>query len=347
MLINCPRCGFSQPKDRYCANCGVDMDNFKPKPTSIVKKVLSSPFFHIFIIASLVVASVVIIKQRQKEDLQARIEFLKAGPVLVETQRNSPPQPQMEVSASADVQNAIANQGPSAPATTGESNPANGNETNNNSTSTTMTANSSPSATEASLRSRTAPMTSLKMTATYLEVDRMVLNTWIEETKNSGQQRAFEGVTMGPIAQISTKLRSPGVRVLQTIDRNLDPANPTQEWFLGTHQGADPENQMGFFASLVLSDFREGITRGDIEVQRAFRNPQDVTRVIERVSFGSPFELAPGTAYMMAGLLPRRYATPLPESANADPYLMIFKSDAFRTGQTEFTLVLQFATSRP
>lgn len=28
MMINCPKCGFNQPKDEFCANCGVDMDVF-------------------------------------------------------------------------------------------------------------------------------------------------------------------------------------------------------------------------------------------------------------------------------------------------------------------------------
>src|ERR1700733_8142932 len=30
-MIRCPRCGFEQPRDRFCAKCGIDMESFVPK----------------------------------------------------------------------------------------------------------------------------------------------------------------------------------------------------------------------------------------------------------------------------------------------------------------------------
>ena len=42
MLVNCPRCGFSQPKDQYCAQCGIDMQSFKPKEIPLLNKILSN-----------------------------------------------------------------------------------------------------------------------------------------------------------------------------------------------------------------------------------------------------------------------------------------------------------------
>jgi hypothetical protein len=38
MMHECPRCGFVQPKDRYCANCGLDIDNFKPVPKPLLRR---------------------------------------------------------------------------------------------------------------------------------------------------------------------------------------------------------------------------------------------------------------------------------------------------------------------
>src|ERR1700678_3778964 len=29
-MIKCPKCGFEQPKDRFCAKCGIVMENFSP-----------------------------------------------------------------------------------------------------------------------------------------------------------------------------------------------------------------------------------------------------------------------------------------------------------------------------
>lgn len=42
-MMECPKCGFTQPEDRYCANCGVDIANFHAKPAPIVKRLLNNP----------------------------------------------------------------------------------------------------------------------------------------------------------------------------------------------------------------------------------------------------------------------------------------------------------------
>jgi hypothetical protein len=54
MLVNCPKCNFSQPKDTYCANCGIEMDTYRPEKKPILKVLLKNPLFHlvIFLFAS-------------------------------------------------------------------------------------------------------------------------------------------------------------------------------------------------------------------------------------------------------------------------------------------------------
>lgn len=45
MLITCPKCGFQQPKDNYCANCGVNIEKYTPTKESFISKLSSSLFF--------------------------------------------------------------------------------------------------------------------------------------------------------------------------------------------------------------------------------------------------------------------------------------------------------------
>ncbi len=55
MLINCPKCGFSQPKDHYCAHCGVNIDRFRPENSFSIKKIFKNTFLQlslVFIIAA-------------------------------------------------------------------------------------------------------------------------------------------------------------------------------------------------------------------------------------------------------------------------------------------------------
>lgn len=356
MLINCPKCGFSQPKDRYCASCGVDMDNFRPTAPPAWKKVVSNPFLHVGFIFILVFVSILFIRKQQRDELRARVEYLKGGPVLVERQQavaatqasesteqitemsageNDLPQPTPEQNQAAlsSALNAAAN----APAPDSAA------------PSTTVAAQRAALAgTMANVSTTANVAANVKMTVTYAEVDTNTLNTWFDEMRAAGQLRPFDNVMMGSLNQAANKIKAASsFKSLQKIERTLDSNNATAEWFAGTHHGGEPETEMGLFSSLTLIETTNGLFRGEVEIQRAFRDPKDPTKTMDRVSFGGPFELTPGTAYLMAGLIPRQYVADLPQDQNPDAFLSIFKSQAFINRQTEFTLLIEFDTSAP
>jgi|GEM_PF-5281346 len=58
MMIECPRCGFAQPKDQYCASCGVNMDAILAKPKPFLVRLFANPNFHLSLIGALIVAVV-------------------------------------------------------------------------------------------------------------------------------------------------------------------------------------------------------------------------------------------------------------------------------------------------
>ena len=37
-MINCPRCGFEQPRDQFCAKCGIDMHRYTVKKPPFSKR---------------------------------------------------------------------------------------------------------------------------------------------------------------------------------------------------------------------------------------------------------------------------------------------------------------------
>lgn len=356
MLVNCPKCGFSQPKDRYCASCGVDMETYRPAKVPLWKKILKSPVLHIVLIVVLVLVSILYVRQKQKEELLARVQYLKGGPLLVEKSQQGA---DIQVGASAETQAQIA-QG-SAPA------PANGAAISASESaigadagpSPSASANTNPVPVAANARSATPGNPAsidataatakfpTKVTAIYAEVDVATLNSWMDEARASNALRSFDEVLMGPIPKMATKMRSGGIKILQRVEQPLEAMAIPVEWFTGTHRGTDPENEIGLFASLLIGDSKDGLTRGEIEVQRAFRDPADATKSIERISYGGNFELPAGSGFFMRGLLPRKFATELDEQAHPDPFLSILKSPAFREGQTEFTLILEFDTTSP
>lgn len=54
MMIECPRCGFAQPKDQYCASCGVNMDQLLAKPKPFMVRLVQNPNFHLSLIGALI-----------------------------------------------------------------------------------------------------------------------------------------------------------------------------------------------------------------------------------------------------------------------------------------------------
>lgn len=45
MLVKCPKCGFDQPDDTYCAKCGIEMGSYKPAKAPLWKTIVKSPLF--------------------------------------------------------------------------------------------------------------------------------------------------------------------------------------------------------------------------------------------------------------------------------------------------------------
>ena len=58
MNINCPKCGFNQPEDQYCASCGIDMATYEPPKTPLWKKVASNWIFQLGVLLLIVIVLV-------------------------------------------------------------------------------------------------------------------------------------------------------------------------------------------------------------------------------------------------------------------------------------------------
>ncbi|MBC87024.1 MAG: hypothetical protein CL677_07570 [Bdellovibrionaceae bacterium] len=67
MMVQCQKCGFSQPKDRFCANCGIDMDAYEPPEKTISEEVKSNRTIHfIVVLILLLIGGGLFYKQIQK-----------------------------------------------------------------------------------------------------------------------------------------------------------------------------------------------------------------------------------------------------------------------------------------
>ncbi|MEZ0392861.1 MAG: hypothetical protein ACAH59_11645 [Pseudobdellovibrionaceae bacterium] len=320
------------------------MELYRPAGVPIWKKILKSPILHVSLVFVMVLVSILYVRQKQREELRARVEYLRGGPLLVE--RGKKP---VQIDASSEAKEQLAPPQVAAAADGAKKNlevtNASGELPAGSLAARSATSNPAGPASTGNPNPAAFPA---KINVYYMEVETATLNSWIEESKASNQIRQFDDVLTGPLLQVKQKIRAAkGLKLLQKIDLNISTPGAPAEWFAGTHKGSDPESEMGFFSSLVMGDSRDGLIRGEIEVQRAFRDPNDVAKTMERISYGGPFELASGQGFFMRGLLPRKFATDFEEETHPDAYLTIFKSRNYREGQTEFTLILDFDTTSP
>jgi hypothetical protein len=54
-MMECPRCGFQQPTDQFCAKCGVNVETYVKKPKPLLVRLLQNPNFHLSLIGILIV----------------------------------------------------------------------------------------------------------------------------------------------------------------------------------------------------------------------------------------------------------------------------------------------------
>ncbi len=69
-MVNCRKCGFSQPEDQYCANCGVNMLNFKPEAVPLHRKILSHTGVQILLAVIAIFGFIGLVKSGQRKALQ-------------------------------------------------------------------------------------------------------------------------------------------------------------------------------------------------------------------------------------------------------------------------------------
>lgn len=65
-MVNCPKCQFNQPKDRFCANCGIDMDAYRPAQRPLIFRLLQNWIFQLCTLTGVVVLGFGLIRAQNR-----------------------------------------------------------------------------------------------------------------------------------------------------------------------------------------------------------------------------------------------------------------------------------------
>lgn len=369
MLINCPKCGFSQPNDRYCAKCGVDMVAFRPHSEPFWKQLLLSPLFLIGITASLVIASIVFIRQKQTEEITTRAQLIRNGPLIVD--QNAAPNATTiselasggSASADASTSNNLNSPTPAQSTPTPASSPqvppqaaASPVETGKDSateaalpqgpppTAPTMTKTGPNSAPAAATNVKKDARTNL--TAYFTDSHKQTLTMLHEESQTTGQFVDFGDYKSGPVLNIKSRLgRANRLNVLQSVEKTFDSKAREQKWFVGTK--TTDNTDVGLTLLVVLeSEQPDGHTRGEIEILRSFYEGTEAESPTRKAYPVSSFDLQPDWDLMVQLNLPRVDQSPIEDLA-PEGFMKLFSLASFKKGDSEFTLFLDFDSREP
>ncbi len=343
MLLNCPKCGFSQPQDRYCAKCGVDMENFQPRQTSLLSRILLHPALHISAIVILVLIAVTFIKvkNRQKQSFLAQVEQMQNGPVVLERE-----QPGSKVESLAPIPTATASQTPELVVSNEDPNlkMANASEaavSNNSPTAGSLNSKNfiaapGPSvlgttATESEAAAEKKPKAVIKVRVFYAEVSVATIDRWSARMQSTGQFQNTD-FRMGVLPNIEQEINSDrSIVILDRVEKRFE-QSPSLEWSVGR---TSRDQFVGLKTNLGLKLTEQESLRGEIKVTRQIETTDPRT-------FEADFEAPPKAGWVFADLLPHQYRLDPEDEISPKSIFKIFNSPRFKNLTTQFTLLFVF-----
>lgn len=348
MLVNCPKCGFSQPEDRYCAACGVDITAFKPVGPSVLKKIITNIYLHITLIVIVCLAGIFYVNTQRKNEISARMEYLRGGAMIVEAQKNA--------ESSADTSN-VNNDTSYDSSAANNTNPRDPREMAVPA-SASIAASTGATPEAASAKGASAligeknsaggprpPHNSdvIVLHAYYAEIDNAVIDSFKQDGTSLGQYTDFGDFKAGAIPDLAKKMKIwRGINILQKIDTGFSVNQNSQQWFLGEKSGED-EVGVNTLVSVDTNDL--ALVHGEVEVLRNFRDENSGPNVARKPLPVTAFELAPGVGWFIT--IPLSRSVMEEDRRFNDGILKIFQSNQWKAKRSEFTLLLEFDIPTP
>lgn len=341
MLINCPRCGFQQPKDKYCAQCGVDMESYRPAAPPLWKRVFGNPLIQLSVLVVVAAAVSVTLYQKGQQNLERRVSYLKSS-VQIQSSHNTP---------STEASNLEETKEPTTPATEQASQLPDSDASDGSITATKVTAAgaaTSPSPTKEAATAgagkearNLAKVGAAHLTVYYAEVGRNTLGNIFSDSRGTGQFMNFNDYSAGILPNISRLLKAPQILVLHKEERSLDGAK-TLQWFYGIKDRRDPRVEIGLTTFFEINEMEGNNLRGNIEIQRTWKEMGSSGFEIQRKSFPAIFEIGNDSGFFLSGVMPTQSNLENEQELTAIDVYKILRSPRFRDGNSEFVIFVEF-----
>lgn len=339
MLINCPRCGFQQPKDTYCAQCGIDMESFKPANPPFLKRLFSSVLIQLGLIAVVAVGiSFTLIKpskfENQPRFTNARSFLQISNTSATDEASNNLASESLTASEAEELAQAKAAQ----EGTVNAYRVANPQATDNREPSEAVQL-AAASAASASPKAAAEKATSSRLLVTYAEVGRNTLNRLMDNSRHTGQFMNLPDYSAGIISSPEKFTTSPQVKVLLQVEKSIEDLRSFQWAYLIPNQ-KESEPDIGLMMYLDFNEVDSNSLRGNVEVQWIWKEPGG-SDSFPKKTFPAFFEISGESGFFMAGIISHQSRLEN-ENSSSHEIFKIFKSPQFKEGESEFVIFIEY-----
>jgi len=278
MINKCPKCGFGQPQDQYCAKCGVDIIAYKAPPQPLLKKLGENLFIQLVLILFLGAGGVYWLRQSSLQSTQARVDFLKGSNLQLESSesRNQFEQPEVhQVDLSSDTK--------------------------------------IPQLQADSIASETSTVFPPEVKIYFLQVSTATLNRWLED-ETLTRMESSDGIIMGYVSELPKilnvekgqlkvlKSETFAMAIEQIYSSKITLPKSENSKSRNVASPTDETND-GMTAFATLESIKEDSITGQLEISL---DPQN--------SFPVQFEMSPGSSVVVTGFTKLKNVEKTPDS---------------------------------
>ncbi|MFP5519110.1 MAG: hypothetical protein ACLGGX_04355 [Bdellovibrionia bacterium] len=336
MLINCPKCGFSQPQDKYCAQCGVDMESYQAQSSKQGPSFFKNPILQVILFIVVVGAGLTYLYRQDQSQLQNRVSFLQGN-----TQISSSATPE-----SADFNT---NSTPESFATETSDDKAEPQEASAESSlieamaekNSELASKKAPESTNDKKEShQPASISGKKLLLTYAEISRTSLAKLFEEAQERGEYADFNDYVTGAIEDYNSKSSS---YFLKVHHRETIPLkNNSATWFHGLKDFSEEGLRVGYSGYATATTVNDNNIRLNLEILRSWREMGASGGTFAQREYPLQAEIQPNTALFMTGLMPRNSnLEDQSQNLTSLPMFKILNSEEFQNRNSDFVLIIE------
>lgn len=318
MLMNCPRCGFSQPQDKYCAQCGVDMQNYRPRTIPFWKKMITHPALQIaFVLGIAGYLSLHFIQRSSYDPGNPRrpYSFLRILSPEISPQKNDD-QAKAESAEDEDFnQKNMASSNSDQKLNSGNFAFDGQNPEDLNTNEKAMSNNSST----------TNDIKHNPIRISFYEVDRQILTQFFNESQNIGMLTSANDLSIGMLGNIDKKL-SPSNARLKLLLQESPQIDNNKEIALSY---GNSENEL--LIRIDSIDTSEANLKGHIEINRSWKDGPE----------GEQFEISENSGFYVSGFIPRKSGLEQDPQLKQGPF-QILSSRKFQNRDSEIVLFIEY-----